>query len=524
MINKTKAVAFLRVSSGRQKDNTSHDTQEQEILKYAQENALDIVQIFRLTESAKDSAKRTQYQDGLKWGRRNKIRHVLFYIFDRETRNLTDNETNETLVRSGDMVLHYVKERRIYHSGSSDSDFFLRDIQAVTNKQFIRAHRTKVIDAMRTKAEAGHYPGNQPPLGYVNAKLENQRKGTVIKPDPDVQKVRQVQREFELRAQGFSCDQIRDRVIQEKFISPLKIPNYSRSGIEKRLRNSFYYGKFIWQGKEYDGKHDLIISPSILALVSKSFRQGNYQRKQTGEHGALAGGFLKCGDAKCGCNIVYDPKTKVIVKTAQSKTFHYYRCTNGRKAHTKIQYAKETDLWVELERVFDDIAIDGVLAAEIARGLNDSFAEVRRERKAEINRFHVSLAELEAREDKAYADKNAGLLDDGMYLRQIAKIREERKRYTDLLERSSDELDAQLLETAQSTLELAKEAKSLWLLQSAVERVDFLKLILSNQFVDGVSIRYELKKPFQILKKMKDSGSWWPHGHEFITACGFIAA
>jgi len=524
MTNKTKAVAFLRVSSNRQKDNTSHETQESEMLKYASENALDIVQIFRLTESAKNSAARVKYREGLGWARKNKVRHVLFYIFDRETRNLTDNEENENLVRAGDMVIHYVKEHKIYHAQSSDSDFFLRDVQAVTNKHYIRQHRTKVIDAMRTKAESGHYPGNHPPLGYVNVRIKDTRRGTVIIKDPDAKKLRQVQREFALRAEGFSCDQIRECIIQEGFISPLKTSNYSRSGIEKRLRNSFYYGKFIWQEKEYDGKHELIIGKRVLDLVAKSFRHGNYQRKQVGEHGVFAGGWLKCADQKCGCNIVYDPKTKAIVKTGAPKIFHYYRCTNGRRVHKSIRHANESKLWAQFEGALDAITIDDVLAEEISARLNQSFASLRRERKAEIDRYRGLLTSLEAREDEAYADRKSGVLDESMYARQIAKIREERKRYTDALELASDHLDDVALETAQSTIELAKEAKTLWLSRSAQERVEFLNLILSNRVLDGITVRYELRKPWSTLKEIKEKSDWWPLVDRFLTECRSAAA
>lgn len=523
MKNKIKAVAFLRVSSARQRDNTSHETQEQEMLKYAKENALEVVQIFRLTESAKNSAERIQYRAGLNWAIKNRVRQVLFYIFDRETRNLTDNEENENLIRSGDLVLHYVKERKIYHAESSDSDFFLRDIQAVTNKQYIRAHRTKVIDAMRTKAEAGHYPGNHPPLGYVTAKAPS-GKGTVIVRDPNTKNVRQVQREFELRAENYSCDQIREVIIQEGFISPLKIANYHRSGIEKRLRNCFYYGQFVWQDKAYDGKHELIIDQLTLDKVKKSFRLGSYQRKPSGDHGSLAGGFLKCGNAQCGCNIVYDPKTKAIVKTGETKTFHYYRCTNGRKVHSRHQYAKESDLFAQFESALDAIWIDDVLAAEISSRINECFSKVRRERKAEINRYRGLLADLEAREDEAYADRKSGVLDENMYARQIGKVRDERRRYTDLLEAASEDLDAEALETAQSTVELAKEAKSLWNSAGLEKRVQLLKMLLSNQWLNGVSVGYELRKPWAILKEMKESKDWWPLGYQFLTACRLKAA
>jgi hypothetical protein len=517
MIIKNTAVAFLRVSSHRQKDNTSHDTQEQEMLNYVRENALEMVQVFRLTESAKDADKRKQYTQGLKWALKNKVRHVLFYVFDRETRNLTDNESNEKLVRAGSIVIHYVKERRIYHAESSDSDFFLRDVQAVTNKQFVRQLRTKVMDAQRTKAEQGWFPGNKPPLGYVTQKQRDSegrelKRGTIIVRDPNEKKVRQVQREFELRAKGFSAQQIRDLIIQEGFISPLEITKYYRAAIEHRLRNKFYSGRFDWQNLEYKGNHELIIQSDILERVQGSVGKGSYQKKGPGIFG---GGFLKC--ESCGCHVVYDPKTKVILASGERKTFHYYHCTNGKRAHASIKNVNETKLWDWFSVALDEITIDEVLAEKISNALNESYFEIKRARKLEIERYRGVLASLEAKEDGAYADMQSGLLDEVMYRRQIAKVRAERKRYTDLLEKSSEELDERALESAQSTLELAKDAKALWLSRSAEERLDFLKLILSNPRLDAECVRYDLRKPWSTLKEMNASNEWRPYLYRFLT-------
>lgn len=238
------AVAFLRVSSARQRDNTSHDTQEQEIAQYCAENGLELVRVVRMVESAQHSKKRTQYREGLQWVLKNKVHHVIFYIFDRETRNLTDNEINENLIREGKISIHYARERRVFSKDSSDSDFFLRDVQAVSNKQYIRQHRTKVLDAMLTKAKDGWFPCSRPPMGYVHQRSKTadgreRRRGSVIVPNPNQSIVRMVQREFELRAEGLSVAQIRDRIVREGLITAGRIHLYHRSAIEARLRNPF---------------------------------------------------------------------------------------------------------------------------------------------------------------------------------------------------------------------------------------------------------------------------------------------
>ena len=153
-----KAIAFLRVSSHRQKDNTSHGTQENELRTYCLELNLELIEIFPIVESAKKADERKQYQQAHSFALKNGIRHLLFYMHDRETRNLTDNEKNEELVLNNQIVLHYVKDRKVIHSESPDGDFFQRDMMALMNKHFIRNLRTKSMDGTKKKAEEGWFP------------------------------------------------------------------------------------------------------------------------------------------------------------------------------------------------------------------------------------------------------------------------------------------------------------------------------------------------------------------------------
>ncbi len=90
-----KAMAFLRVSSHKQKDGTSHETQENRITEYCATLNLKIVETVRLVESAKDSKRRREYNAAIQRAIKNGIRHLIFFIYDRESRNLTDNEVNE---------------------------------------------------------------------------------------------------------------------------------------------------------------------------------------------------------------------------------------------------------------------------------------------------------------------------------------------------------------------------------------------------------------------------------------------
>jgi len=523
----TKAVAFLRISSTRQEGNTSHETQEKEIRAYCEKNGLDLCETITLIESAKDSDKRKKYSKARHQAIRKSITHFVFYIYDRETRNLTDNENNEKLVRQGKIALHYVKENKIIHQESPDSDFFMRDIQAVTNKQYIRSLSTKVIDGMKTKAESGWYPSNRPPLGYMTKPFLDERgrelkRGTTITRDAIEKKVRQVQREFELRAKGYSYQGIRNKVVAEGFIDPLKISAYRDSAIEYRLKNPFYYGRFMWRGVEYQGNHELIIPKTVLNQVEESFQKRSSKRVM--KKGGVFSGWLNCAVPECGRSIIYDPKQKKMKPTGEMKTYHFYHCSDSRRVHGKQQNVSEDKIWKQLEPAVESISITRQRAKDIADALNVAHDRACATVRKQIQVYTKILTELEDKEDLLYEDVKAGILDDEAYHRQIKKVRVERRHYTRLLEQAQLNLNGAYRETAQSILELASEAKSLWLSMEPHKRREFLEKVLSNQVLNGKTVEYDLRKPFGTIAKMGGNAEWWAHLGQFRTECMELVA
>ena len=77
-----------------------------------------------------------------------------------------------------------------------------------------------------------------------------------------------------------------------------------------------------------------------------------------------------------------------------------------------------------------------------------------------------------------------------------------------MLERKQNEITDAGFETVKSTIELAKNAKLLWKSRSAEERIEMLKMVLSNPVLDGPSLRYDLKKPFAVLAEMSQKSDW----------------
>jgi site-specific DNA recombinase len=507
------AVAILRVSSTKQTDGgISHQVQEERCREYCEKMGLILVEQFVITESAKDSQERKKYHNAMDFVKKRKIGNVVFYMADREGRNLTDIEENEYRFLRGDFNLHIANDGKIYHQSTSTSELLARNIQAVLARNNSQVTREKVIEAMAAKAKSGWYPSNNPPLGYVTVKVTDpetgrtKNRGTTIGLAPNKNNIKVVLREFELRAKGFSYDEIRNSILSEGLLTAKKALTYRKSSIENRLKNPFYRGEFDWKGKLYKGNHELFVPKAWMEKVDKmNGLRGCTKRHFADEHMAMVDGWLKCS---CGCRVIYDPKTKKIKDSGETKTYHYYHCTNGKKAHEKLENIQGEKIWEQFGGLMEKINISEEFAKDIADALNKTEKKAHRVVELQIAEFNDKLKELDSRKDSLVDLMLSKQIEKELFDQQLKRINSNRDSLVDQLEAHQKSLTSALIETAKTVLELATSAKSLWISKSPQERRELLDLILSNPILDGLTVRFELKKPFAVLVGMKENVEW----------------
>ncbi|MFC1610110.1 recombinase family protein [Myxococcota bacterium] len=498
-----KAIGIVRVSSRKQRDNNSPELQRRGIEEYIAGQDLKLVRIERIHESAAKADERGKFQAALERAKAQHVQHVVFWVRDRLTRNFTDHEKMEEDVRAGVFDLHFASERKRLHKDSPDVEWLGGEVTALTSKQYVRDLRRRAIESMEAKAEGGDYP-TKAPFGYTNVKAigpdgqVKDRGGTIgitewIGP--------LVRRAYELRVHhSYTLQSIANTLRDEGLVPKRRAPTFNRARVEQLLKDPFYRGQFVWREVLYDGNHEPVLTPrewdSLQATFNK--KQGRYRQKQ--RRSLFGDGFLDC--EQCGCLITYEPKSK------GAKVYHYYRCANGKRVHEKLTYAREDSIMNQFGAVPDDIYIHEALAEKINDALNETHNQIKAARKQEAQRFVRALEQLEGKEDELYDDLKAGTLDDNAYRRQLQRVRDERKRYAGLLERAHDELDDAYLFTAKRTLELAMKAKTLWDSASPQQRKRLLETVLSKRSLDGLTVCYDLKKPFKILAEMREDQEW----------------
>jgi len=103
--------------------------------------------------------------------------------------------------------------------------------------------------------------------------------------------------------------------------------------------------------------------------------------------------------------------------------------------------------------------------------------------------------------------------DEDDFRRLKAKTKEEIQTLKAKLENDYQSVQQLVQERLKFTLELAKDAESNWKMATPTDRVVLLKSVLWNFSLDGLNVRYDLKKPFALLSQIKTKATlekWCP--------------
>lgn len=530
-----RALAIVRRSSSGQKENTSAETQEREIREYSKRHNLDLIKFESIIETAYQADARKKYNALMQFALAQGIKHILFYIGSREARNLTDNEKNERLIKEDKIIIHYVSENKVFDKDSPDSEFLARDILTAVNKNYSRENGTRVRNSYRTKAESGWWPYRHTVLGYIHHK-EKDKYGNAIKgtakiiQNPDSRIVRLVQREFELRTQGYSYDDIREKNLKEGYVPKDLDGKYSRHGIEERLKNSFYWGFFYLKDDptKYRGKHELIIPSHVLKAV-EAINNGNGCKRRANRKGEdIFRGWLVCGHPDCQRGITYERKEKVLKSTGEAKVYHLYRCSNSRRIHAKKVYIGEDKIWEQFEPVVGSITITEDFAKDITAALDETKEKQKAAIRKQMEGFRIELEALRAERGNAVKLFASGKIGESAYNSFIVDIDGREDHFVNELERLNCDISDAGMTAVKRVFELAINAKDLWKTMNREERLDYLKKVCSNPTLDALTIHYHLEKPFARLaswsenkewRRERDSNSRWPCDHGSVPGC-----
>ena len=513
---KHKCIIVNRVSSVEQKDGYSLDAQSRKGNEYASEKNFEIIKEYTFQESASKSKESKLFDDIMAFiyaftGQSKQPLHVVVEKKDRWGRLHARKELIQSLVLAKKVVLHYYRENQILDHTCSPEDIFMDDVVTSMNKYVGLNIGREAKKGMIEKAKQGWFP-HKPPAGYMNNPDKKSSSPIIVKEEEK----KFIERLFELRGEHLlSYSSIADALKKEGLVPPRLIRTFRKSYVEKLLKNPFYRGSFEFAGQVYPGKHERIIPQALIDAVDQAFRKSG---RNVTKHNGLFSNMLTCGE--CGCKISFHKKIK------NGKEYRLYVCANGKKQHSSLKgaYTKEHEILDGLGTALDDITISNDFAADIANALNKNDLKIKAKIRNEKEAYERAIANFERDEDELYKDLKGGFIDAQMFDRNVQRIRTEKQKVANLLFEAQNQANETYSHTAREILELAQNAKQLWLERSDQEKVEFLNKILWNPKITGTTIEYHLRKPFSVLTKMKQTESWGEYLDEFGTACRGLAA
>ena len=476
-----KAVLYARVSSkDQEKEGYSIPAQLKLLREYALKHGFTIVKEFIDVERAKATG-RKQFGEMLRFLNGNPgCRTVIVEKTDRLYRNFRDFVTLEDL----NVEVHLPKEGQVISKDSKSQAKLLHGIQLVIARNFIENLREEVRKGMREKAEQGIYPSHAP-FGYRNNKLQR-----TIEVDPEKAPI--LKRMFELYATGqYSLARLGKLVSEEFGI------RHPKSYLERILKNPFYIGLFVWEGKTYKGTHTPLVGNELFERVQAGFR-GHHKPKYR-KHEFAYSGLLRCAYDDC-----------MVTAELKKGKYAYYHCT-GYRGKCELPYFREEELGERLGEVLKKIHIPDQVLGPLQKAIVEDRGRSEEHRGHEAERLRQRLAAIRRRIDQAYLDKLDGKISEDFWLRKMEEWQGEEQQILIAIQ-GLDEIKPDRVLDSVRILELANKAYSLYVRQDSTERAKLLRIVLSNCRLDATSVYPTYRKPFDLICGAAKTAEWYARG------------
>lgn len=407
------------------------------------------------------------------------IKHVFVYALSRFARNRYDDAIMMmTLERLG-VQLHSATEKNLDASPAGQA---MHGMIAVFNEYQVRVSGEDIKYKMGQKAMKGGTIGVAP-LGYLNVReqFEGREVRTVLL---DPERAPLITLAFELYATGkYNFRTLRDALTEAGLrTKPTKrwtARPVSVHKIGELLRDRYYLGFITYNGEEYPGRHEPLVSQELFDQVQRVLyaerRAGTRQRV----HNHYLKGLIFCD--RC--------QRRLIILPGRSKSgaqYFYYICRGRQDKSCDLPYLPVAAVEDAIERHYINVQLSDDFCAAVRHRLDAAMASTTDSTRRLRAQYARQLKELNARED--------GLLElvgdpdwpKDKLTAKMRAIREERTQIEARLSESDIPLDAGY-EVLTTVLRLLEDPQALYRQSSIRARKVLNKAIFTRLYLDAVS-------------------------------------
>ena len=387
-----RAVIYIRVSTSKQADTDldpdglSLPAQRAACHRKAEElGAVVIDEYMDRGESAK-TADRPQFQEMLR--RVEQDRDVDFVIVDkinRLARNRRDDANVLFEIRKAGAKLVSVKE----NVDDTPAGRMLHGMLAVLAEFESANNGTEALKGMTQKARVGGTPGRAP-IGYLNVREHRHgSKRGFATVEIDQERAHHVRWAFEQYATGDWTTQTLTDALAARGLRTIATPKRPakpllKSRVAHMLSNPYYMGVVVFQGAQYEGRHEPLVSPELFARVGAVLKEKRHAVDKAQKHHHYLKGTLFCG--QCGARLFYTRNR------GHGGVYDYFKCTTPT---CPVGHIRSDYLEAEVEAQWQATELCDEQLAALRAGLSEELVRYRRGARTEVEAATKRRDELE---------------------------------------------------------------------------------------------------------------------------------
>jgi site-specific DNA recombinase len=282
---KIKSVAYIRISSTRQIDNESPETQRESIRKYAEANGLEIVNWFEDIAKSGKNTERDGLQELLRYclSQKGEIKHWIVYNMKRASRDIDTYSTNvRTVLKTMGITVRSATEPAVTDTKEGR---FMENLLVMLGQLDNEGKAEVTIDNMRSLALQGYWQ-HPPIVGYEPAKIPND----LGKLRPSLKKTAMATKVQEVLVRFSAGDITKAELTRYASKSGLRSRYDKKLGedsINRLLKNPVYAGYVSDKFTEYklvQGKHESIIDKSTYDKNQRYLHGASSRKGERHDH------------------------------------------------------------------------------------------------------------------------------------------------------------------------------------------------------------------------------------------------
>ncbi len=258
-----RCVIYVRVSSERQVDGYSLDSQEELCKNRAEQLGYDIVNVYREEGVSAKTTKRPTLQEMLAFciNKQNNISSIIVYSLSRFNRNTENHLALKALLGRSGVNLISLSEP----TDDSPTGNFIETIFAAWAQMDNEVRATNIANSLRRRFFEGHIT-NRPPLGYLQIKING--KSTAHKDKDSFEIMKDMWQK--IAYEGWTLNKVASTLnsLGVRIKSDKRFNGFTSKNISRLFSNKFYMGILVSEKYgETPGKHEPMIDEMIFYRV-----------------------------------------------------------------------------------------------------------------------------------------------------------------------------------------------------------------------------------------------------------------